>query len=435
MNTEGIENTRKELSSLASEKLLLAHSGGVDSSVLAQLLLEQNLSFSVAHCNFQLRGSASDADEAFVQDWCKVHNIPFFVKHFDTQTFKKEQKQSTQLAARTLRYQWFETLRTAHGFSTLLTAHHLNDQLETFLMYATRGTGIAGLLGISERDWIQRPLSGVTKSAILAYAEKHAIAWREDASNATNAYLRNEIRHQLVNPWVESHPESLSNFKTTLTHLSEAHAFIQSQLEQLKKQIFTSKDQGIELQLTAFEQLPQKHFCAHHWFSPYGFSAAEVLKLCSASKGKALFSSTHRLIREREVLLLTTLNETSNATVALDLNSPKTPLPISLVWETLISPPKRDWKNHQAALDKALLKKPLYLRKYQKADYFYPSGMKGKKLLSKFFKDEKYTTLQKESQWLLCSGEDIVWVVGKRCDQRFVGTTSSAEILLMQLEQ
>lgn len=435
MEFKEIENTLQDLSSLASEKLLLAHSGGVDSCVMAQILLEEKIPFSVAHCNFQLRDSASIADEEFVRTWCKQYKIPFFIKRFDTLSFKKEHKQSIQLAARTLRYQWFEELRNTHGFSVLLTAHHLNDQFETFFMHATRGTGISGLLGIQERDWIQRPLKNTPKAEILAYAQEHKIKWREDASNATDDYLRNEVRHQLLEPWLELHPESLTNFKTTLQHLTAANSFIQSQLDSLKKQFFVEQDSGLEIEVALLNQLPQKHFCIHHWFAPLGFSADEVSKLLQASKGKVLYSSTHRLIRERERLVLTTLKEMNTQRFVLDLSSKENKLPISLIWENVNPTSKMNWKSHQAALDKSLLKKPLCLRKYKKGDYFYPSGMNGKKLLSKFFKDEKYTILQKESQWLLCSAEAIVWVVGKRCDERFTAKASASEILLMQLEQ
>ncbi len=435
MEFDQIKNTLQDLLSLADQKLLLAHSGGVDSSVLAELLLVNKIPFAVAHCNFQLRAEASDADEQFVVGWCTSHDIPFFTKHFDTINIKKQSKQSTQLAARSLRYQWFEELREVHDFELLLTAHHLNDQFETFLMHTTRGTGISGLLGIPNTDWIQRPLKNITKKEILAYAKAKQIRWREDDSNATDDYLRNEFRHHLVEPWLDKHPESLANFKTTLNHLKAADLFIQSQLKSVKEKLFQNQPHGIEIDISALEELPQKEFCLHHWLAPLGFSAKEVIKLLSAQKGKALFSSTHRLIREQKSLILAPLNSASNVTVALDLNRKGDALPVALHWEIISSVPNTSWQAQQAALDKKKLKTPLLLRKYEKGDYFYPAGMKGKKLLSKFFKDEKYTTQEKESQWLLCSENAIVWVIGKRCDQRFVADKMSEEILLMQLDE
>ena len=434
MDYNAIKNTLQDLSSLGHQKVLLAHSGGVDSCVLAELLLRENVSFVVAHCNFQLRAEASDADEQFVIKWCQSNEIPYYTKRFDTLVFKEIHKQSTQLAARNLRYQWFEVLRSTHGFTRLLTAHHLNDQFETFLMRTTRGTGINGLLGIPDTDWIQRPLKEIPKSELLAYAKANQINWREDQSNQSDDYLRNEFRHHLVEPWLKAHPDALKNFKKTLSHLTEANLFIQTQLELLKNQFFQNKPYGIEIEVTALDQIPQKAFSIHYWLSPYGFSAKEVLKLLQAEKGKVLLSTSHRVIREQKKKVLSPLKKSRKACSLINLKGDGEELPISLRWESLSSFSMKEWKAHQAALDKKKLKLPLFLRKYEKGDYFYPTGMKGKKLLSKFFRDEKYTTQEKESQWLLCSDKAIVWVIGKRCDQRFTADQKSKEILLMELE-
>ena len=235
MKFEEIKNTLQDLSGHPNINLLLAHSGGVDSSVLANLLLSKKIRFSVAHCNFKLRNKDSDADEKFVMGWCNKHNIPFFTKCFDIKFYKKENKQSTQIAARNLRYEWFKELRKTHGFTFLLTAHNLNDQFETFLINATRGTGISGLLGIKDTEWLKRPLKNISKSDIIAYANSNQIRWREDASNRTDAYLRNQFRHHLIEPWLEINPNSLTNFKTTLNYLNEADLFLQNKLENLKK--------------------------------------------------------------------------------------------------------------------------------------------------------------------------------------------------------
>ena len=435
MNFEEIKKTLQDLSSFSNIKLLLAHSGGVDSSVLAELLLSKNIEFSVAHCNFKLRGEKSDADEQFVMDWCNSQNIPFFSKCFDIEIFKKENKQSTQLAARNLRYQWFGELRKTHRFTFLLTAHNLNDQFETFLMHATRGTGISGLLGIKDTEWVKRPLKDTSKGEIIAYAQSNRIKWREDDSNATDIYMRNKFRHHLVEPWLEKHPNTLTNFKITLNQLIEADLFIQNQLESLKKHLFKKKENITEIDLNALELIPQKEFCIHHWFAPLGFSSKEVIKLFKAQKGKALYSSSHRLIKENKTLVLSPCRRSEKEYFTLYLNDTGKDLPIKLNWNTIFSHSNNQWKPHQAALDKKSIKLPLYIRKYQKGDYFYPVRMKGKKLLSKFFKDEKYTTLEKESQWILCSGKDIIWIIGKRCDKRFTATETCNEILLIQLEE
>ncbi|MDA0794283.1 MAG: tRNA lysidine(34) synthetase TilS [Bacteroidetes bacterium] len=434
MEDKTLDPIRKTLMGLAQEKLLLAHSGGIDSSVLADLLLTEKIPFSVAHCNFQLREKESDEDAFFVKNWCEVNQIRHHAKRFDTLQYKKEHKLGTQEAARTLRYQWFESLREIHGYTAVLTAHHLNDQLESFLMYSTRGTGLNGLLGIPESDWVRRPLLSVTKEEIRAYAIDHQILWREDSSNDTEDYLRNQFRQSVVATIVSIQPKALLNFKTTLNHLTAANDFIQDQLRELKSKIFYKNSDSTTILLSALEALPQKEFCIHHWFSPLGFASSEVLKLLQAPKGKALYSATHRLMRERDSFVLTLVAEDEISEFHFEIETPKTQLPISLKWEVQVNEGKIYKDTFLAALDKKKLKKTLLLRKYQKGDYFYPTGMQGKKLLSKFFKDEKYSTLQKEAQWILCSGDQIVWVVGKRCDNRFAANETTEEILLMKCE-
>jgi tRNA(Ile)-lysidine synthase len=429
-----LDPIRKTLMGLAQEKLLLAHSGGIDSSVLAHLLLTEKIPFSVAHCNFQLREKESDEDAFFVKNWCEVNQIRHHAKRFDTLQYKIEHKLGTQEAARTLRYQWFESLREIHDYTAVLTAHHLNDQLESFLMYSTRGTGLNGLLGIPESDWVRRPLLSVTKEEIRAYAKDHQILWREDSSNDTEDYLRNQFRHSVVASIVSIQPKALLNFKTTLNHLTAANDFIQAQLRELKSKIFFKNSDSTTILLSTLDALHQKEFCIHHWFSPLGFASSEVLKLLQAPKGKALYSATHRLMRERDSFVLSLVAEDEISEFHFEIETPKTQLPISLKWEVQVNEGKIYKNTFLAALDKKKLKKTLLLRKYQKGDYFYPTGMQGKKLLSKFFKDEKYSTLQKEAQWILCSGDQIVWVVGKRCDNRFAANETTEEILLMKCE-
>ena len=434
MEDKTLDPIRKTLMGLAQEKLLLAHSGGIDSSVLAHLLLTEKIPFSVAHCNFQLREKESDEDAFFVKNWCKVNQIRHHAKRFDTLQYKIEHKLGTQEAARTLRYQWFESLREIHDYTAVLTAHHLNDQLESFLMYSTRGTGLNGLLGIPESDWVRRPLLSVTKEEIRAYAKDHQILWREDSSNDTEDYLRNQFRHSVVASIVSIQPKALLNFKTTLNHLTAANDFIQAQLRELKSKIFFKNSDSTTILLSTLDALHQKEFCIHHWFSPLGFASSEVLKLLQAPKGKALYSATHRLMRERDSFVLSLVAEDEISEFHFEIETPKTQLPISLKWEVQVNEGKIYKNTFLAALDKKKLKKTLLLRKYQKGDYFYPTGMQGKKLLSKFFKDEKYSTLQKEAQWILCSGDQIVWVVGKRCDNRFAANETTEEILLMKCE-
>ena len=426
-----MENHAVHFDKLKNQKILLAHSGGVDSSVLAYLLVQEKLNFSVAHCNFQLRGAESDSDFQFVRKWCLENEIPFYSKTFDTEAFKKENKIGTQEAARELRYNWFFSLMENESFDVILTGHHLNDQLETFLINTIRGTGLPGLLGISSSKPLCRPLLEFTKKEILEFAKENKIQWREDQTNSEAEYLRNHLRKNVIPPLVNARDHVLNNFKTTLSQLNETEEFIVEQMELLRKKIFKIERGVTVLLIAELKKIKSLHFCLHRWLAPLGFDAKEVEKLIDAQSGKFLVTSSHRLIRDREKLLLSILLPSDQEEIPIDIDKGEMSLPLGIDWKIVSSEEVETFRPNEAYLDKDLLKNPLYLRKFRKGDYFYPTGMKGKKLLSKFFKDEKYSLLDKEQQWLLTSGKDIVWVVGKRCDRRFIVQSNSKIKLLM----
>ncbi len=423
------------LDQLINKSVLLAHSSGVDSCVLAHIFLNKKINFSVAHCNFQLRGEESENDLLFVKDWCKKNKIPFFYKTFDTKKFRENKKIGIQEAARDLRYQWFALLMNKNNFQLLTTAHHLNDQFETFMINITRGSGIQGLLGIPSNKKCIRPLNDVSKKDILKFAKENKIQWREDSSNYTHDYLRNKIRHQLISPIEEIKPKALENFKNTLGNLRDAKDFIEYSLNELKKKLFIEKDDVIKISLNKLNEIEPLNFCLHHLFSPFGFVSKEVKKLLKSNSGKKLLNDHFRLIRDRNYLLLSPLRSKINDEILinLDKNIPKLPIPIN--FEVNVKSIKDKWDINEAFLDKDRLKKPICIRKYKKGDYFCPTGMRGKKLLSKFFKDEKYSLLDKEQQWLLCSQDEIVWVIGRRCDRRFIANSKTNNKLLIRLSE
>jgi tRNA(Ile)-lysidine synthase len=416
---------------LKPKSILLAHSGGVDSCVLAHLLLANQINFSVAHCNFQLRGAESVEDAGFVRHWCNQNGITHYSVSFSSNTYKNYHKISVQMAARELRYKWFSDLMDVYEFDTLLTAHHLNDQLETFLINTSRGTGISGLLGISNKNSKFRPLLKYPKSELIKYAKKEKIKWREDASNQDVKYLRNRIRSEVVSPLMQIQPNLLENFQTTLNNLNQANTFIHSILDEFKTKVFSTENGVVKLNIEEINKLPQIDFCLHYWFSPLEMSAGEVLKLLKASSGKILYSKSHRLIRDRKCLILTDIQGLDYEQFQINLEDISQILPLNLQWKDISNDAYYSLNSDQALLDKNLLKKPLYLRKFRKGDYFCPIGMKGKKSLSKFFKDEKYSQLEKEKQWLLCSEDEIIWVIGKRCDRRFTANQKTENTILM----
>ncbi|MEQ5792419.1 tRNA lysidine(34) synthetase TilS [Muricauda sp. NFXS6] len=423
------EHIDQEISFLKGKKLLLACSGGLDSVVLMHLCEATNLNIVLAHCNFKLRGGESDGDEDFVRQLAFKFGIQVFVKQFETEQYAEKQRLSVQMAARKLRYQWFDELLLAKGFDYVLTAHHADDNLETFLINLSRGTGIDGLSGIPEvNGQVVRPLLPFSRSEILEYAESEGIAWREDSSNASSKYLRNKIRHQLVPPLKELHPTFLQNFLNTQNHLQQTNDLVTNHLNEVKSKLFKSRDGNIKMAISELEQLQPLESYLYGLFQGYGFTEwNDVAGLLTAESGKQVFSKTHRLLKDRDCLILSKIESQPNGTYPVHWDKCHNELPVQLKLE-LVDAIDEQAKN-VVFLDKEKLMFPLALRNWEKGDYFYPFGMQGKKKLSKFFKDEKIDLFSKEKQWLLCSDNKIVWVVGKRADERFKVEDSTRQIL------
>ena len=410
---------------LHSKKLLVAVSGGVDSMVLLDLLRELLDELAVAHCNFQLRGQDSAQDEQLVESYCKRHQLTCHIKRFDT----KLPKQSTQMAARTLRYDWFEELCLSNNYDAILTAHHADDNIETLLMNIIRGTGIDGLTGIPDQNGkILRPLLPFYKSDIIDYAQTYQIPWRQDRSNQSEDYLRNAMRHHVIPELAKLHPKALENTTKTIDFTKEAALVIQQQSEQLKKQLFQIKKETIRISISSVKTLQPLSFWVHQLFHPFGFDQREVIKLLSAQKGKYIHSTNHTLeVGRNEFLLYKSVDQKKE--VEFEVYEHGIDEPVELLFS-------RDQQHAQSSLtlDATAISFPMKLRKWKRGDHFYPTGMSGSKKLSKYFKDEKYTATEKAAQWLLCSENDIVWIVGKRADRRFVPTETTIDFLNINLK-
>ncbi|MCK0157820.1 tRNA lysidine(34) synthetase TilS [Cellulophaga sp. F20128] len=413
--------------------LLLACSGGIDSVVLAHLCALSELDFALAHCNFKLRGAASDADEEFVRELAVKLDKKVYVTTFDTNAYIASNKVSLQIAARELRYQWFNNIRDQDGFLTVLTAHQADDNLETFLINLSRGTGVDGLTGIpAETNSATRPMLPFTRAQILTYATTGKIVWREDGTNAETKYLRNSIRHNIVPLLKELHPTFLKNFENTQKYLQQTAVLADNHIKQVQKELFVHKGDLVEISIPRLQQyLPTKSYI-YALLKDFGFTEWEdVLGLLTAVSGKEIHSKTHRLLKDRDVLLLQTRKETpmDSYDIALEGESSKLPIRLQLTEVTAMEEISSD----AIYVDKDKLVFPLQLRKKREGDVFYPFGLKGKKKLSKFFKDEKIDVISKEAQWLLCSGDKIVWVVGRRADNRFKIERTTANILKIKL--
>ena len=423
------DNIDKDLIKFRSKKILLAHSGGVDSCVLADILLNLKVDFSIAHCNFQLRGIESENDSNFVSSWSQKNKIPFFYSKFSTKEYCEINNTNIQLATRELRYQWFFELQNIYDFDFVFTAHHLNDQFETFLINSTRGSGLKGLLGILNTKKIYRPLLNISKKEIINYAKRENLLWTEDKSNAENYYLRNKFRNKVL-PEIEMMiPDYLEKFKTTLDNLNETREFIDNSINKIRKKIFKNDNSLLRVNINSLLKLKPLNFYLHELFYSYGFNSKDLSKLLISKTGKQLFSKTYRILVDRDFLVLKKLIEKEIESYLLDFNNKKLKLPIKLDFKYVKSYDEKLLNHKFASIDLMKIKDPLILRKPESKDYFYPIGMKGKKSVSKYFKDEKYSIYDKENQWLLVSNNDIVWVVGKRLDSRFAANKKSMKVL------
>lgn len=433
MLTKFQHHIEQNFAQLKDKKLLLAVSGGVDSMVLLDLFYKLKFDICVAHCNFQLRGKESDADELLVREICQDGYIPYFINSFDTLEFAKENKLSIQLAARKLRYDWFQEIISL-GFDYVLTAHHLDDNVETFLINFTRGTGLEGLTGIPvQNENIIRPLLPFSRDEIENYALENKIQWREDSSNASDKYFRNKLRHNIVPTLKELNTGFLDSFQNTLHHLQQAESLVNDASKLVFEKVVKEKGNQLEINLKPLLQFLNYRAYLYQWLKAFGFSAwNDIYDLVDAQSGKQVFSETHVLLKDREKLLLSERKPINKSKVfIIESIECKVNIPLKLIFSRFSG--DKHVNANCIFVDEDKINFPLIIRKWQEGDYFYPAGMNGKKKLSKYFKDEKYSLLDKENQWLLCSEDQIIWVIGKRADQRFIATETTQQNIKIEL--
>lgn len=425
-----------KLSFLKNSKLLLAISGGIDSVVLTHLCYKTGLNIALAHCNFNLRGKESDADEDFVLQLAEDLELEAFVESFDTEAFAEDEKLSIQMAARTLRYLWFSELTEQLKFDYILTAHHADDNLETFFINLSRGTGLDGLLGIPEvNNNIVRPLLPYSREDIENYAKGHKLAWREDSSNSSAKYLRNKLRHDVIPILKEINPHFLQNFAKTQMFLNDSKFIIEDRISDVTNKVIKSiEGPTVTLNIEEIKSLSHPKAYLYELLKNFGFTEwQDVFNLLDAQSGKQIMTNTHRLIKDRDCLLLSEVHTDNSQNIHIsETDKIVETLFGVLVFEevdAVLETPKT-----VIYVDQDLLKFPLILRKWEEGDVFYPLGMTGKKKLSKYFKDEKFSLLDKENTWLLCSDDAIIWVINKRADNRFRVTDTTKHILKVELK-
>ncbi|AWV98554.1 tRNA lysidine(34) synthetase TilS [Arcticibacterium luteifluviistationis] len=416
--------------------LLLAVSGGVDSMCMLRLFEGTKYKVVVAHCNFSLRGEHSDGDEELIKAYCSQRGIKFETIKFDTLGYAAEQKISMEMAARDLRYTWFEGLLKKHKLQWIATAHHAQDSLETALLNLTRGTGLSGLKGILPKtDRVIRPLLFAKKDDIKAFAEQEGIPWREDSSNASDKYNRNHVRHHVIPLLEKLNPKVVENFHHTSSRVTNALDYIKNELLVFKRDYLKTTEDSISIASDVFFD-ESKATLVEFWLEELGFNYDTTISVLASKEslsGSQFFSASHRLLIDRETVIVTLI---SQKTEMLDIEIPNDSEDVECIFGNLKFkvfsdlPSKEELiKPTKAFLNVAKLNYPLKLRKWQKGDVFQPFGMKGKKKVSDFLIDEKVPVSEKEKVMVLCSDREIVWLLGYRISENFKIDKSTSQLL------
>ncbi len=420
-------------------RVLAAVSGGKDSVLMAHLLKAAGYTFGIAHCNFQLRGDEALADEQFCHQLAQQLQVPFISTRFDTQAYARRHQVSIQMAARELRYPWFEQIRQQQAYEVIALAHHQNDTIETILLNLVRGTGIAGLHGILPLNGrLVRPMLAFTRIEIDEAVTQNQLPYREDSSNTSSKYARNKIRLEVIPKLRELNPGLEQTFQRNVEHFRELETLLQQQVQQAREQVFLAvPDNFVALSVAAIKQLSAPRLLLFELLKPYGFSLTttdNIIQALDKHAGRLFTSATHQLVTDRNRLLL------SAKTAA--------PTPVTLSKETTVvnyglyqlsvrpsfatETPK---ERHVAAIDSALLQYPLTLRPWQQGDDFYPLGMTGRKKLSDFFINQKIPLSQKAGIPVLVNGNgELMWIAGQRLDNRYKITPQTEKVTIFELQ-
>lgn len=420
-------------------KVLLSVSGGIDSMVMADLFRRTDYPFAIAHCNFQLRGKESDSDEDFVRNYSTKNKIDFYTKRFKTSEYASENHFSVQMAARRLRRHWFNQLLKDNEFDVYATAHHLDDQIETFFINLLRGTGISGLHGILPKQGrLIHPMLFTYRENILAYAKANKIEYREDSSNKKTDYTRNKIRHFLL-PQVEKiEPGYRKILDHNIGRIREVEAIYSERIQKVCQKIVHKESDFVYIDVNMLGKLSQPKTYLFEIIKEYGFSFADANKIAGnleSISGKQYFSPTHRITKDRSSLIIDKYDISVHKTYSIEKGEEEITVPLHLQIQEFTRPAKLIIPSGEAIalIDNSKLKFPLLLRRWKKGDFFYPLGMSGKKLLSDYFVDNKFSQPQKERTWLLTSADNIIWIIGHRIDNRYKITPETSRIIHFRL--
>jgi tRNA(Ile)-lysidine synthase len=414
-------------------RFLLAVSGGMDSVVLCELCHQAGINFSIAHCNFSLRGEESDRDEEFVRSLAKKYDVEIFVTRFETESFAKENKLSVQEAARKLRYDLFSQLQKEHGFSHVLLAHHADDNIETLLMNFFRGTGLKGMTGIPEiNSEILRPMLGIRRNEILAFAHANGLSWVEDSSNLSSKYTRNFFRNELLPAIKNVYPEVEYNLLHNIERFSHIRRFYKTAMENAIKEICEINGDEWRIPIRKIKKYDFR-VIIYEIISRFGFGEKqvdEVISLMESESGKFIANDEYQVIKHGRWLVIAPRSKESSL-ITIEKGEDVVHFSNGSLLFKFADKEHFSMKTSEdmAQLDARHIEFPLVLRRWKQGDYFYPLGMRKKKKLARFLIDKKISKNQKEKVWVLQSDKKIIWVVGYRIDDRFKITESTSSII------
>lgn len=427
---------KHELTSYAP--ILIGVSGGRDSVVLCDLYHCSKIQFAIAHCNFGLRHKESDEDALFVEKLAQKYQVPFYTVNIPTQLFAKQKGISIQMSAREQRVDWFKNICIENGMEYYATAHHQDDAIETYLINQIRGTGISGLHGIlPKQNQLIHPLLFASRKDITKYAEENQLQWRDDSSNSQTKYTRNKIRHQVLPLLEEINKEVRNNFLANMERIISTENIYHSKIKEYKNEICLITKTDLVIDLNKLISIQESNLVLFEIIKEYGYhykQCEQILRHTDGSQNGALFSSpTHQLLRDRDALIIKK-HRIKDEKIFLIESIPCTltkPIFLEINYSDqldIIS------DKNIAQLDATKVSLPLQMRKWKKGDYFYPLGMhRRKKLLSDYFIDQKMSLFEKQNTWILCSGEDIIWLIGHRIDNRFKISSKTTKSIIINI--
>ncbi len=439
MQEQFLNNIKEKELFERKQKVLLAVSGGIDSMVLFHLFREMSFDFGVVHCNFKLRGNESDGDELFVREQVQMHGIPAFFESFETKEYARLKGISIEMAARELRYEYFEQIRVGKGYDFIATAHHQDDLIETFFLNLSRKTGIKGLTGIKEKAGkVIRPLLFASRNEIEKYARKNYIEFREDSTNNQVVYQRNFLRHKILPLFSELNPAFKKNLLASIENMKAAEQVYSGFLTTEKAGVVSKKGEDVLIDIGELQNSSFPKTLLLEILSEYNFNATvvnEVFQSLQNESGKKFFSKTHRLVKDREQLYVSEIKGSDESIFYIEEGDIELFAPFDMTIEKLNAKDFTIIRDANCAcIDLNEIEFPLLIRKWKQGDYFQPLGMTGFKKVSDFFIDQKIPIHEKENIWLLCSGKKIVWIMGQRIDNRFKVTPQSNQVLKITIK-